>query len=130
MTRLIDLIIEAATSLNAEYQPVQLGNIRKKAISLDNEQKYKESSYDAELNFHTINMKSRFFDKKEKTPGAAATWKREPYFHRTSAGFYKLLSKEDKRVFYLALNNNLDIVYKDEYPLEILYFKAAFVCSP
>ena len=121
MYRLIDLLVEAAISLNAEYQAVQLCNIRKKAISLDKEHKYKESSYDAELNYHTINMKSRFFSIKEKTPGVSAQWKREPYFCRTSTRFYKLLSEEDKRFFYLAINNDLDIVYKDEYPLETLY---------
>ena len=121
MYRLIDLIVEAAISLNAEYQAVQLCNIRKKAINLDKESRYKESSYGAELNYHTINMKSRFFNEKEKEPGVSARWKNEPYFYRVEPRFYKLLSEEDKRVFYLALNNDLDIVYKDEYPLEILY---------
>ena len=121
MARLIDLIVEAARSLIAEYQPVQLCKIKNKAINMDKEHSYKESSYDAELNYHTINMKSRYFDKKEKIPGMAATWKREPYFYRTSPGFYRLLTEEDKKVFYLALNNDLDIIYKDEYPLEILY---------
>lgn len=60
MNRLIDLIVEAARSLNAEYQPVQLCNIRKKVINLDKEHRYKESSYYAELNFHTINYKDKF----------------------------------------------------------------------
>lgn len=121
MIRLINLIVEAAKILNAEYQPVQLSSVREKVLSLDRKQRYKESSYNAELNYHTINMKSRFFDKKEKESGAAARWKSEPYFYRTSPGFYRLLSDEDKRIFNLALKNDLDIVYKDEYTLELLY---------
>ena len=66
-------------------------------------------------------MRSRFFSIKEKEQGASAQWKKEPYFYRTAPGFYRLLSEEDKRVFNLALKHNLEIVFKDEYPIGILY---------
>jgi len=120
MKRLIDLLVEAAKELGAESFDVSLSAIRKKAMQLDVGSDYKESSYDAELNYHAVNMRSRFPNPPDKNKIGSARWKDEPYFYRVSIGVYRLLSGKDKEIFRLAVQNNLDIVYKDEYDFGIL----------
>ena len=123
MKRVIDLLVEAAKELGAESFDVSLKLIRDKAMLLDVENNYKETSYDAELNFHTVNMKSRFTNPPDKNRVGSARWKDEPYFYKVSRGRYSLLSEDGKRAFKLAIKKDLDIVYKDDYEFKLLKSK-------
>jgi hypothetical protein len=123
MKRIIDLLVEAAKNLGAESFGVSLKAIRDRAMELDVEGNYKESSFDAELNYHTVNMRSRFPKPPDKNRTGPAPWKDEPYFYRIERGIYKLLSEDDKRIFKKAVEMDLDIVYKDDYEFELLKSK-------
>jgi len=115
MKRLIDLIVNAAKLLGAESFPVILSSIIDKTKTLDVEKRHKESSYAAELNYHTVNMQSRFPNPRDNNKRTPARWKDEPYFCRVSIGMYKLLTDEDKKDFKYALQRGMDIVFRREY---------------
>jgi Cdc6-like AAA superfamily ATPase len=113
MSRLIDLLVKAAKELNAENQPVRLSAIEKRASDLDIDNHFKRSSYSATLNFHTVNMQSRFSD--PKNPKKKVLWITEPYFTRTDPGMYKLLNKNELEIFNKAINSDTDLVYRSSY---------------
>lgn len=98
MNRVIDLLFKAAKELGAESFPVSISATRKKLMELDVDHNYKESSYDTEFNYHTVNMKSRFTNPLDRNRTSPASWKDEPYFYRVSRGIYKLLSESDKKI--------------------------------
>lgn len=122
MNRAIDLLVNAAELLNAKYTDIEIYKIRKKAMSMDKDNKYNsEDGLDAILNYHTINMRSRFKDIVNKDRNNdSVKWKREPYFIWVESGIYRLLKDDEKEIFRIALEKDLDIVYKDFYPLHKL----------
>lgn len=83
MIREIDLLVSAAKLFGAEESDTELYKIRKKAMALDTENKYNsEDGLDTMLNYHTINMRSRFEDSHIKDRNNnSAKWKTEPYFY-------------------------------------------------
>jgi hypothetical protein len=86
--RVIDRILVIALQLGADQRPVRLQELREAYCA-----RWPESaagSFDATLNYHTINMRSRF--PKPKDPKTEAAWMREPLFQRTGRGAYQLLS--------------------------------------
>lgn len=89
-------------------------------MELDLDNNYKESSYDTELNFHAVNMRSRFPNPPDRNRTSPASWKDKPYFYRVSRGMYKLLTESDKKDFELAVKKDLDIIYKDDYEFGLL----------
>jgi hypothetical protein len=67
MYREIDVLVSAAKICGAEDNDMELFKIRRKAMALDKENKYNsEYGLDATLNYHTINMRSRFKDIRTK----------------------------------------------------------------
>jgi len=121
MRRAIDLLVEAAELLDARNNNVELWRIRKKAMDMDKENKYNsEDGLDATLNYHTINMRSRFRDIINKDRNNNIEWKTEPYFYWVERGIYRLLKSDEKEIFKIAVDNNLDIIYKDFYTLNQL----------
>ena len=87
-------------------------------MKMDSEHKFNsEEGLAATLNFHTINMCSRFQHPAEKDKFHSSNWKNEPYFYRVDKGIYRLLSDEEKDMFKKALQGNLDIVYRDEFTI-------------
>ena len=119
MNREIDLLVDAAEILDARNTDTELQRIRKKAMSMDKENKYNsEEGLDASLNYHTINMRSRFRDIVNKDRNNnRVEWKREPYFYWVERGIYRLLKNDEKDIFRIAIDKDLDIIYKDFYSL-------------
>lgn len=122
MYREIDVLVSAAKICGAEDNDMELFKIRRKAMALDKENKYNsEYGLDATLNYHTINMRSRFKDIRTKDRNNnSVEQKTEPYFYRVERGKYWLLKNKDIKLFIIALENNLDVVYKDLYSLQQL----------
>jgi len=120
--KIIEYLIESAKHFNGFNEPVELKKIRGKAIILSNFEK-SSKSFDAVLNYSTINMHSRFPDIKDKRK--RADWLKNPVFYRIKRGFYKLLNDEDGQVFKWACDNDIELIYKDEYDFDLLkkYFK-------
>ncbi|GAI06686.1 unnamed protein product [marine sediment metagenome] len=119
MSRAIDLLVEAAELLDSRNNDTELWRIRKKAMSMDKDNKYNsEDGLDATLNYHTINMRSRFRDiiNKDKNNNNIE-WKTEPYFYWVDRGIYRLLKSDEKEIFKIAVENDLDIIYKDFYSM-------------
>jgi len=122
MTRAIDLLVNAAETLDAKYSDTELSKIRRKAMSMDKENIFNsEDGLDAILNYHTINMRSRFRDivNKDKN-NDKVEWKKEPYFLWVERGVHRLLKDDEIEIFKIAVDNDLDIIYKDFYLLSQL----------
>jgi hypothetical protein len=120
MNRIIDILVEAARKSGAESFDISLKTIRDLATKLDSEGNHKESSYDSELNYHTVNMKSRFTNPLDKNRFGPARWKDEPYFYKVGRGQYRLLTEDDKKIFKEAIKQNLDIVFEKDYEFNLL----------
>ena len=102
--RAIDLLVEAAKSLRADQKSVALMNIRKKAMKLDKQNSFNsEDGLDAELSYHTVNMRSRFINSIDRDKNSFPAWKSEPFFYRVDRGIYKLLTEDEKKLFKTAI---------------------------
>ena len=119
MSKAIDLLVNAAKLCGAEDNNIELQKIRKKAMEIDKENIYNsEDGLDATLNQHTINMRSRFWNTKNKDRNNNnIAWKVEPYFYWAERGIYRLLKNDEKEIFRNAVGNNLEIIYKDFYTM-------------
>jgi hypothetical protein len=114
---LIDLIAESARHIGADRRPVSL-------IDLYNayRQTYPgvvkgatRGSFDATVNYHCINMRSRFPDASDKRK--PANWLSRPIFKRVARAQYMLLSDDEIIRFHRGVAQDDSIVYDDEYDI-------------
>ncbi|MBM3700897.1 MAG: hypothetical protein FJW68_08335 [Actinobacteria bacterium] len=116
MRRQIDILVEVAQLLGADKDGIELSRIIKQVMKMDSENRFNsEEGIAATLNYHTINMRSRFQYPAEKDKSHLTSWKSEPYFYREDRGIYRLLSDEEKAIFRKAVDDELDIIYRDEF---------------
>lgn len=118
MKRQIDLLVEVSKILGADIKGIELSRIIKQAMKMDSEHRFNsEDGMAATLNYHTINMRSRFIKPQIKDRNISADWKTEPYFYRIEKGIYGLLSEEEKDLFKKAIEKEIELVYRDEFTL-------------
>ena len=65
------------------------------------------------MNYHVINMRSRF--PKPQEPGARASWLTRPLFKRVAPGQYMLLTEAELAWFRNAVARGEPLVFRDEY---------------
>jgi hypothetical protein len=113
--RLITLIVSVARKIGADHKEVSLKEIRETYEgAYPHIGKGKApGSLDATLNYHCINMKSRFPDPRDKK--RKTYWQEEPFFKRVSRGRYMLLSKDEIVRFRKCLEADHPLVYEDDY---------------
>jgi hypothetical protein len=112
---LIDLIVDSARHIGADRRPVSLTDLYNayrqafpgvvKGAS--------RGSFDATVNYHCINMRSRFPDANDKRK--SATWLSRPVFKRVARAQYMLLTDEEISRFQRAVDRGDPLVYADEY---------------
>jgi hypothetical protein len=112
----IDQIVSTAYAIGARRHPVTLKELRTA----------RESSYgdipgghDATLNFHCINLRSRFPDPNDKQK-KEADWLNNPLFKRVGYGRYMLLSPKEIACFFRNVKANNPLIYEDEYDVDDL----------
>jgi hypothetical protein len=118
---MIDLIIKVARQIKADRQPVSLGQLHSAylraypGIGKGNTL----AGFSATVNYHTINMRSRFIDKDDprKRP---ASWLSQPAFKRVSRGQYMLLSDEEINRFRRCVDKDDPQIYEDDYNVDDL----------
>ncbi|HWZ20525.1 MAG TPA: toll/interleukin-1 receptor domain-containing protein [Ktedonobacteraceae bacterium] len=116
----IDLSIEAALEIGADKRQISLAELHtaylranpgiKKATNRD--------SFEATINYHTINMRSRFVNPNDKRKHAP--WLSRPVFKRVAYARYMLLSSEEVILFHQLVEENDSRIYLDEYNLDDL----------
>ncbi len=112
---LIDLIMDVATQIGADRRPVsltELYNAYRQAypgIGKGNAR----GSFDATVNYHCINMRSRFPDASDRRK--PAYWLARPTFKRVARGRYMLLSDDEIRRFQRSVAEDSPMVYADDY---------------
>ncbi len=74
-----------------------------------------QGSFDATLNLHVINMRSRF--PKPREPRARANWLSRPLFKRVAPGRYMLLTAPELAWFREAVARNEPLVFRDEFEI-------------
>ena len=112
---IIDLSIDAAHEIEADQHPVSLADLHAaylqanpgiaKGTTLD--------SFGATINYHTINMPSRFPDR--NNPHKSASWLSRPVFKRVAYGQYMLLSPNEIRLFHQRVEEGDQRIYRKEY---------------
>jgi len=113
--KIIDLSIDAAHEIGADQSPVSLADLHaaylhanpgiSKGKTLD--------SFGATINFHTINMPSRFPE--PSNPCKPASWLSRPVFKRVAYGQYMLLSPHEIRLFHQRIEEGDQRIYRKEY---------------
>lgn len=116
----IDLSIEAAREIGADQHPVSLPDLHSaylranpgigKGVTLD--------SFGATINYHTINMRSRFPERNNKQK--IASWLTRPVYKRVGYGRYMLLSSDELELFRRRVNEGNPRIYNDEYDIDDL----------
>ncbi len=112
---LIDLIVEAATRIGADRQAVsltELYNAYRNAYPGVGKGSTR-GSFDATVNYHCINMRSRFPDANNRRK--AAYWLSRPAFKRVARGRYMLLSDDEMSGFQRSVAEDHPLVYADDY---------------
>lgn len=110
---IIDLAVEAAKQLEADRDIVRLAEIRNKASKIAGKD-IQSGSFDATLNYHTINMRSRFMKPNIRDKGDSTDWKNRPEFYREGRGLYRLLTDEEKEIILKLIRMDNQVIYKDE----------------
>ena len=117
---IIDLSIEAALKIGADKHPISLADLHNAYLRAnpDVTKGITRSSFDATINYHTINMRSRFFypDDKRKL----AQWLSRPVFKRVARAQYMLLSPDEIALFRQRVEEEDQRIYQDEYAVEDL----------
>ena len=116
---MIDLILETARRLGLEREPRGLTELHRSYLR-DHPQTTvgrSQGSFDATLDFHCINMPSRF--PKPREPRAPAAWMRRPLFKRVAPGQYMLLSDAELRWFQGAMRRDYPLIWRAEYDVPL-----------
>ncbi|GCE09305.1 toll/interleukin-1 receptor domain-containing protein [Dictyobacter aurantiacus] len=118
---MIDLIVEAAFKISADKQSVSLANLYDEYMNSNPgiSKGSTHASFDATVNYHCINMRSRFSDVRKRYQ-KNAYWITKPLFKRVSRGRYMLLSQEEVTAFQKCVQNNVPLIYEDEYDVSLM----------
>lgn len=121
--RMIDYIVQAGRTAGAELQAVRLSDVFRtfREQFPDLPVGSTEASFNAMLNYHTINMKSRFNRHQSED---AQLWVREPLFKRVGRGTYMLLTTSEIEAFRCARATSDPLVRADEYDVDELVRRA------
>ena len=112
----IDGALEVACKLGADEHPVSISELFQ-AYSMAFPERAGQTfdSFAASLNFHCVNMQSRF--PKPQEPKRTAGWMTRPLFKRVSRGAYQLLTQDELAWFRKALAEGDEMVFRAEYTL-------------
>jgi len=114
---LIDRIIEVARKLDAEQKSISLTTLQ--AAYLDEyphaEAGRSPDSFNATVNYHCINMRSRFPIPNDKRK--TAYWLTRPAFHRVARGQYKLLTNDEIAKFQRCVESGDPLIYANAYDI-------------
>ncbi|GCE27534.1 hypothetical protein KDA_30180 [Dictyobacter alpinus] len=112
---LIDLITKVALEIGAEQHVVSLADLHTAYLSAypGIGKGATRGSFDATINYHCINMRSRFPDSKDKRK--PAYWLSHPVFKRVAHARYMLLSSREIELFHRCVESNNPLIYTDEY---------------
>ena len=112
---MIDSILETARRLQLDRHSRELDEFYRAFMRdhPDTRVGRDHGSFDATVNFHTINMPSRFPD--ARSPRGPARWLDHPLFKRVGTGSYKLLTDAELRWFGEAVRRNDPVVWRPEY---------------
>lgn len=116
----INLSIDAARAIGADQHPISLADLHT-AYLLANPGIGKgttRNSFDATINYHTINMRSRFPDPRHKQ--MPAPWLSQPVFKRVVRARYMLLSPDEVALFHRLVEKGDPRIYEDEYDIDDL----------
>ena len=121
---MIDLIVEVARRMGADQHPVSLADLRNAYLRAypGIGKGTTSESFGAKVNWYTINMRSRFPDRKDRQK--PAPWLSQPSFKRVARGRYMLLSDEEIARFRRCVAQNDPMVYEDEYDVDKLIPRA------
>jgi len=116
----IDLSIKAALEIGADKHPISLADLHNTYLRTNPgiTKSLTRASFDAAINYHTINMRSRFFypdDRRKNAP-----WLSRPLFKRVARGSYMLLSPDEIALFRQRVQENDSRIYQDEYDVDDL----------
>jgi hypothetical protein len=113
--RLIDLIIQVAYGMGADRHPVSLTELHEAYIQAfpGIGKGTTRGSFDATVNYHCINMRSRFPDTNDKHK--QAYWLMRPVFKRVARARYMLLSAEEIAWFKERAAADDPVIFADEY---------------
>ncbi|GLV54369.1 hypothetical protein KDH_12170 [Dictyobacter sp. S3.2.2.5] len=117
----IDLIVEAAFKIGADKQAVSLANLYDEYMNSNPgiSKGSNHGSFDATVNYHCINMRSRFYDVRKRYQ-QNAYWITKPLFKRVSRGRYMLLSQEEITAFQKCIQINVPLIYEDDYNITMM----------
>ena len=117
---IIDLSIAAAHEIAAEQHPVALTDLHAAYLRANPGigKGTTQDGFGATINYHTINMRSRFPDRNNKQK--SASWLSRPVFKRVAYGQYMLLSPDELRLFQQRLEEGDPRIYQDEYDIDDL----------
>ncbi len=112
---MIDLIVESAHHIGADRRPISLTDLYNayRQVYPGVVKGATRGSFDATLNYHCINMRSRFPNVSNRRK--PANWLSRPVFKRVARAQYMLLSNEEIARFHHAVEEDNPVVYADEY---------------
>lgn len=114
----IDLSIKAAHEIGADRNFISLADLHEAYIRANPGigKGRTRNSFDATINFHTINMRARFPEPGNKKK--FAPWLAKPVFKRVARGRYMLLSPDEIALFRQRVGEDDPRIYEDEYNIE------------
>jgi hypothetical protein len=117
---IIDLSIEAALEIEADHHPISLTQLHNTYLRANPgiRKGTTRNSFDAVINYHTINMRSRFHYPNDKRK--SDTWLSRPVFKRVAPARYMLLLPEEVALFRHRIEEGDPRVYQDEYNVDDL----------
>jgi hypothetical protein len=117
---IIDLSIIAAHEIGADDHPISLAELHAAYLRANPGigKGTTQDGFGATINYHTINMRSRFPDRNNKHK--SASWQSRPVFKRVAYGQYMLLSSDELRLFQQRLEEGDPRIYQDEYNIDDL----------
>jgi len=112
------MTVETLKKMDPNYKGIRLKDIYDNFIKLFPEQSSKTyNSFQADLAYHCINMRSRFYNQKNIKRNPDDSWWKNPLFYRITRGIFKLLKEDEIKLFKKALDKDLPLIYKDEYTI-------------
>ena len=112
---LIDLIVKVAYGIGADRHAVSLPELYNAYLRAypGIGKGTTRGSFDATVNYHCVNMRSRFPDANNRRK--SAYWLTRPAFKRTARARYMLLSPDELGWFRRCIEENHPLIYEDEY---------------
>lgn len=112
---LIDLIVQVAASIGAEQRPVEIRELHDAYLRAfpGIGKGTTPGSFAATINYHCINMRSRFPDNSDHRK--PAYWLSRPVFKRVARARYMLLSPDEIAWFNARQEADDPVIYQEEY---------------